>query len=536
MQRSIERESEKIKETAVSRGTPNEDDQKMVGKGTLTSWILPRPAKSAAAAATAAATGAAAAASVSARSVSNRGSGNSGRNGNAGMSKLPRWTVRKESLLVKNVGWEPQSNPGQTQIKVAAFDFDGTLTTTRSGYIYARDAADWKFVFDDAAGERGDAAAMSVVASRLLQLEKEGYCVCILSNQGAIRSALQGKKATSVKTMMDEVFDKAVGIRKYICMCATQKDEFRKPSVGMFNHLNDILRRATNGTSTMSSNADGSVVDLDASFYVGDAAGREGDHADSDLAFARNVGITFYTPEDFFLKHAQGTDEDDERLEKRRRVDETAADASMMVWPDVSLPTLPVCSAVASHDKNKTGQKQIRTMLLLMLVGIQGSGKSTFADNLQQRVASMDGFEAKDVLIINQDSIGSRKKCIQTMQEALSGDSLPRCVVIDRMNLSEKVRAEFIEATLGVATAVHSVVLDVPVRVCQQRILKRTNHRVKGTRFTHLPAMSKSDLEMPSEEEGSIDFVSMIRRSDAVDAAVEAYTRLLVDAAAGTQQ
>ena len=126
MQRSIERESEKIKETAVSRGTPNEDDQKMVGKGTLTSWILPRPAKSAAAAATAAATGAAAAASVSARSVSNRGSGNSGRNGNAGMSKLPRWTVRKESLLVKNVGWEPQSNPGQTQIKVAAFDFDGT--------------------------------------------------------------------------------------------------------------------------------------------------------------------------------------------------------------------------------------------------------------------------------------------------------------------------------------------------------------------------------------------------------------------------
>ena len=41
-------------------------------------------------------------------------------------------------------------------------------------------------------------------------------------------------------------------------------------------------------------------ADKQASFYVGDAAGRKGDHASSDREWAQNVGIPFYTPEQFF--------------------------------------------------------------------------------------------------------------------------------------------------------------------------------------------------------------------------------------------
>ena len=41
-------------------------------------------------------------------------------------------------------------------------------------------------------------------------------------------------------------------------------------------------------------------VNYDESFYVGDAAGRKKDFSDSDLKFAENIGITFYTPEEYF--------------------------------------------------------------------------------------------------------------------------------------------------------------------------------------------------------------------------------------------
>ena len=51
-----------------------------------------------------------------------------------------------------------------------------------------------------------------------------------------------------------------------------------------------------------------SIIDVEDSFYVGDAAGRKNvhggrdDHSDSDIKFARAIGCQFYTPEEFFLK------------------------------------------------------------------------------------------------------------------------------------------------------------------------------------------------------------------------------------------
>ncbi|KAL1998240.1 hypothetical protein VTN02DRAFT_6553 [Thermoascus thermophilus] len=71
---------------------------------------------------------------------------------------------------------------------------------------------------------------------------------------------------------------------------ATQYDEYRKPRVGMWREVLDDYDLD-----------DGEGVDLQGSFFVGDAAGRPGDHSCSDRDFAANVGIAFKTPEEFFL-------------------------------------------------------------------------------------------------------------------------------------------------------------------------------------------------------------------------------------------
>lgn len=39
---------------------------------------------------------------------------------------------------------------------------------------------------------------------------------------------------------------------------------------------------------------------MDRSFFVGDAAGRSGDHSDTDRKWAHNAGLPFYVPEECF--------------------------------------------------------------------------------------------------------------------------------------------------------------------------------------------------------------------------------------------
>jgi len=71
---------------------------------------------------------------------------------------------------------------------------------------------------------------------------------------------------------------------------ATAKDGYRKPIPGMWSALEHIYLQ------------DGVVIDKKASFFVGDAAGRQysgnkSDFSSTDRKWALNVGIPFLTPE-----------------------------------------------------------------------------------------------------------------------------------------------------------------------------------------------------------------------------------------------
>ena len=187
--------------------------------------------------------------------------------GNSGAS--PKWTAMHGSFMARV---DPACAPNAN---VAAFDLDDTLQKTRSGRPgYA--VSELGFGSGPSAGD----AVRSVHA--------RGHAVVIFSNQGGVR-ALDGKRADVVRRRVDAG-------ATWACPCTFLRHAERRKPVW--------LPQAANGrVATLRDEVQRRVsIDLETSYYVGDAAGRPGDHSDSDAAFARNVGVRFFTPEAFFAE------------------------------------------------------------------------------------------------------------------------------------------------------------------------------------------------------------------------------------------
>jgi bifunctional polynucleotide phosphatase/kinase len=123
----------------------------------------------------------------------------------------------------------------------------------------------------------------------------------------AIRNAVVSKTGR-----LAQFFAKA-GVPAHV-LCATGDDHHRKPGAGMFHHFErecntgqrpHVIASLARWPWTPPSHSTGASVDKAASFYVGDAAGREKDHSDSDLLFAKAAGLRFFTEDAFFDSSAQ---------------------------------------------------------------------------------------------------------------------------------------------------------------------------------------------------------------------------------------
>ena len=227
---------------------------------------------------------------------------------------LPRdWGVHAGSLLV----WR-HLNP-QPSSKVAAFDFDGYVQRM-SGVIapllvllseccehskerWCQDARPTLCLLrclprrclanTPLGGNDPNAWRMQFAhVPRVLQkLAESGHTLVVVTNESMDR--LKKPQAISAcvhkKCGRLEGFARAAGV-PLLVLCATAKDEYRKPETGCWRYL---VREAYPGLADS--------VDMAASFYVGDAAGREGDHSDSDRAFAKALGLRFYDERAFFL-------------------------------------------------------------------------------------------------------------------------------------------------------------------------------------------------------------------------------------------
>ncbi|KAK3745074.1 hypothetical protein QZH41_014559 [Actinostola sp. cb2023] len=143
----------------------------------------------------------------------------------------------------------------QGRSKIAGFDMDGTLITTKSGRVFPTNTGDWKI-------------ALPQIPGKLKSLWSEGYKIVIFTNQNGI-----AKKKVSIPDFKKKIEN----VIQALCVPI---------------QLNQ-----------------GITVFKDHSYYIGDAAGRpvgwasgkKKDFSCSDRAFAANIGIKFQTPEEFFL-------------------------------------------------------------------------------------------------------------------------------------------------------------------------------------------------------------------------------------------
>ena len=179
-------------------------------------------------------------------------------------SKRMSWYVKDSSLYT----WLPDSIIHELKniTKVASFDLDWTLVKPR----YAKFPVNFE-----------DNVIMDNRINTLKKYIDSGYTIVIFSNQKVTNKESVEYKLKRMNDVIAKFSKHGITI---ILMMATKDDKYRKPEIGM---LNEFKLGAPN-------------AGLSVSFYCGDAAGRPNDFSDSDLQFAKNIGITFYIPEQIF--------------------------------------------------------------------------------------------------------------------------------------------------------------------------------------------------------------------------------------------
>lgn len=103
---------------------------------------------------------------------------------------------------------------------------------------------------------------------------------------------------------------------------------------------------------------------------------------------------------------------------------------------------------------------------MLLLAGLPGSGKSTFARSIVQ---AMPYKYAR----VNQDEMQTRQKCIIAAKKAMSTGL---SVIVDRCNFDHAQRQVWYDVAAEYHYPVDCVVFQVPVPLCIERCQQRDNH------------------------------------------------------------
>ncbi|KAF2441653.1 PNK3P-domain-containing protein [Karstenula rhodostoma CBS 690.94] len=374
------------------------------------------------------------------------------------------WRVVNDSLLIgryRAAAHLPKATNAKR--KIAAFDFDSTLITPASGKKFGRDATDWKWWHRS-------------VPHKLRQLHEDGYLVAVLSNQAGISLKPDAKTIKSDQKRLADFKAKVSAVFAQLELpisvyAATSHDRYRKPRVGMWEELREDydLEKAE-------------AVDLDNSFFVGDAAGREAsgsrtkDFSCGDRNFAANVGIDFRTPEEYFLG------EDPSPF--TREFDPTAA------------------LRKAASRLVVTKFQRAESLEIVLFCGSPGAGKSSFYWRHLQPL----GYAR-----VNQDILKTREKCMRAAEELIGEGT---SVAIDNTNADIETRAHWTALAKRLEVPIRCVVFTASSGVCEHNNAVRAlnaGHDTNPEQRLLLPKLAfasfKKKYREPAMSEGFRDIV-----------------------------
>lgn len=273
----------------------------------------------------------------------------------------------------------PNVEPNFYGKKIAGFDLDYNLIKPKSGKKFPQDSNDWCWLYPE-------------VKQNLLKLgQDDSFIIVIFTNQQGIEKG---------KTTIDELDEKFQQIQldlniQLIFLVSDKDDSYRKPRIGSWK----LLQKK------------GAIKE--GSFYVGDAAGRikdnnfPKDHSDSDRKFADNIGITFYTPEVYFLFNKDTT------MERKWKYTGYILDFK---------------------NENRKKYKKFKfndSLNMILISGLPGSGKSRLAKKLSNKY---------DYLYLSQDKDKSKLK--SKLEKALEEN---KNVIIEGLLYSKEQRDKYIK-------------------------------------------------------------------------------------------
>lgn len=400
------------------------------------------------------------------------------------------WNEETKGLMVfePNAWKEPNTTAGKTNtpLKIAAFDLDSTIITTKSRYRFPKSATDWRLL-------------NSKVAPRITSLVADNYVIVIFTNQagvsnGRINQSFVRKRIEGITSALD------IPVGVYV---ATSKDNFRKPGTGMW----DVLMTTIGGLEN---------VDMKSSFYVGDAAGRvarpgrTADFSDSDLRFAVNIGISFKTPEQFFLEKEEEAVSPDQLkgFDPRKLITagsgtayvNDAAQADALLHRIVTPPqTLELLMRGSTSPPDTPSQQ-----MMVLMHGYPASGKSTFV----KRFLLPRGYAC-----VSHDVLQTFSRSARASREALSEG---RSLVVDNCNPTRQAREDYVKIAKSVAPNVKIVCLVMNtsqqiahhLNIVRERESKGASPHVPYVVYhSHTKRLQEPSVEEGIDEIGHVEFV-----------------------------